>query len=883
MRTPFLACLLHAVVILVLVDSAVCFGAGSIPNFTYLNDKAFRHGDIEEVLTTLVKNVHLGGSEGALGILMAVVTLGMAGGERKFSKMDASRIYFGNWLRDYSQAMDIGGLTTFTAPTLMMIISVLGFMASDLLQTIFIHTFGFATAEFEVTAERLGVYLPVEHIDNPKGYGGEEPDARKFHPKLRPPVDPRELEINPQNGMKNYIATEDESWDTSTAHIRRTLLQCIAHGRKSRGKENHDQFEAFRLLGSALHTIEDLTAHSNWCELALKKMGHADVFCHVGDEVVVETPAGPAPPLVTGTFGSADFMHSVLGEGMDRLSEASMSNLAGKISEARGKSESHLPLLHDLLNHFLTSTHVHSEKMKQAEDMKTQAYNFQLSQVAPEEILDFMWTVLEWRDRVYKDVLKGIAMIPGLNELFEKLTEALNGCEYYLGSASGLGSESSALQPILEEVTMVLQEHTGKVARVIVEYAVNLVVKAWCDERVDANAIIDKILESFHHPYFASATSEIQTKMMERMHQWLAGLDPADAERALKGLTKDGVREGKNKRFATKEDLEAEEAALQLELEEQRLSAETEKEAAAQRPQDGSPVPPKKKKKERDLRGVRYKVEMRPPVFDRFDGTRSVPRRSQFVNSEERAQQPRRDADEEFWSDPYGFARQRNPGGNQQPSNHDVPYQNYQPPVNPSYFPQPSTSHAVPVSEHWFAPSHVLAEVEEGFRAAIADVWYDRPSRQNEHRRSFNRTGDPRAQAYPRARSPSLEDRWPREPAKFPEEDIEPVHINIRNNDIYGGYPRQRVPVSEPFFQRFDSYAQPSQRPLPNIPSFRPPQAGPGPDADEGPPAFFLRGQYGGPGYDPKGYNYPREYGYGGDSNGTYNKQPEYGFKEKAL
>lgn len=29
-------------------------------------------------------------------------------------------------------------------------------------------TFGFATDEFEVTPDRLGVYLPTEHIDNPK-------------------------------------------------------------------------------------------------------------------------------------------------------------------------------------------------------------------------------------------------------------------------------------------------------------------------------------------------------------------------------------------------------------------------------------------------------------------------------------------------------------------------------------------------------------------------------------------------------------------------------------------------------------------------------------------------------------------------------------------
>ena len=72
---------------------------------------------------------------------------------------------------------------------------------------------------------------------------------------------------------------------------------------------------------------------SNWCELALRKMGHQGVFCHVGDSgmcdtnqrdigsapliqlpVLINTPNGRAPPLVTGTFGSADFLHSLMGE-----------------------------------------------------------------------------------------------------------------------------------------------------------------------------------------------------------------------------------------------------------------------------------------------------------------------------------------------------------------------------------------------------------------------------------------------------------------------------------------------------------------------------------------------------------------------------------------
>lgn len=55
----------------------------------------------------------------------------------------------------------------------------------------------YITEEFEVTPERLGCYLPTEHIDNPKGYADGE-DARQYHPGLRGPVDPQELEIDSQ-------------------------------------------------------------------------------------------------------------------------------------------------------------------------------------------------------------------------------------------------------------------------------------------------------------------------------------------------------------------------------------------------------------------------------------------------------------------------------------------------------------------------------------------------------------------------------------------------------------------------------------------------------------------------------------------------------------
>ena len=73
---------------------------------------------------------------------------------RKWTSTMIKRVYFGNWLRDYSQAMDVGTLQKVQADTIRILVWVLSFMS-----------FGYATGEFEVTAERLGVYRPEEHME----------------------------------------------------------------------------------------------------------------------------------------------------------------------------------------------------------------------------------------------------------------------------------------------------------------------------------------------------------------------------------------------------------------------------------------------------------------------------------------------------------------------------------------------------------------------------------------------------------------------------------------------------------------------------------------------------------------------------------------------
>lgn len=205
--------------------------------------------------------------------------------------MMIKRTYFGNWLRDYSQAIDVGTLKGVQADTIRVLVWVLAFMS-----------FGYATAEFEVTAERLGVYRPEEHIDNPKDYA-DNVDARQLDQRLRGPVMPEELAIDPNTGMKNYIANESGGWATSFGYIKFSFARSIHFGRlythgAQPGREE-DLCEALRCLGQGLHCMEDFGAHTNYTELALRELGYPNVFALVGSQTTINIHGKQVYPLVS--------------------------------------------------------------------------------------------------------------------------------------------------------------------------------------------------------------------------------------------------------------------------------------------------------------------------------------------------------------------------------------------------------------------------------------------------------------------------------------------------------------------------------------------------------------------------------------------------------
>lgn len=281
--------LLILLLCLLLARPAMAFGAGEVPAGSEFKGLVWRHGDLIEILKYLPTSFKT---------------------SYRFTKIQRKQVYFGNWLRDFSQVIDTTCLEAVPEPVLRAIVSVMAFME-----------FGFATDEFDVTRERLGCYTHVEHIDNPAGYAD---NAKDIDQRLRGPVDPKELEIDPTTGMKNYIANSAQGWDTAADYIKEQLILSIGFGRNGSHKHQGSlKKDAFRHLGAALHTLEDFAAHSNFTELCLQELGEETVFTFVGDGCRSHVPRGPnkgkkVSPLLTGTFGMLDIFHSLLGEADDK-------------------------------------------------------------------------------------------------------------------------------------------------------------------------------------------------------------------------------------------------------------------------------------------------------------------------------------------------------------------------------------------------------------------------------------------------------------------------------------------------------------------------------------------------------------------------------------
>ncbi|KAJ1322920.1 Heterokaryon incompatibility protein Het-C [Microdochium nivale] len=556
-----LACCLFA-------SPAAAFGAGSVPPASEFTGYVWRHGDISEVLKYLPAS-----------FLTA----------HRFTKLERRTVYLGNWLRDFSQVIDTTCLEAVPEPILRAIVAVMAFME-----------FGYATDEFDVTRDRLGCYTHVEHIDNPKGYPD---DAQKVDPRLRGPLDPRELEFDRRSGMKNYIANSGHGWDTSADYVRRQLRLAIELGRKGRDRDSTSHKEGLIHLGAALHTLEDFAAHSNYVELCLRELGEDGVFPMVGDKCTVKVPGWngkEVPPLVTGTFGMLDIFHSFLGEADDMAvlqSKGSLGELEAKLQfggvafdqlfdlvkgalEAVGKvAEGAGPLAEQLDT-------IRTIFQKAEQDDTGSVHSVEEEDTGPVQLANAnaLWSAIEPifypHDRIKKWLQEGDeeetpeeAADQSTNELSDYTTQIVwrflammiessvkelrnavraakekvdaeaaksHSAEIYREGSDASDPSHSDLSK--DHFSNVLNQPAGLVSTITTNWTTQQVVRCWDDPKLSADKTIDEIVKILHHPAFYRKKAPVQQYMFDTVRGWWEHHSDESRDRIRGMLTRESIQ-----------------------------------------------------------------------------------------------------------------------------------------------------------------------------------------------------------------------------------------------------------------------------------------------------------------------------------------------------
>ena len=346
-------------------ETQLCFAKAQTPNFTgdFIIDFSELHTQVKEYVNEDKQyDANPNEDEDGFG---AGFEAGMHGGiekealkELKFTPLEIKQIYYGNWLRDYSQIIlessirlekpDVDKIKQSGIKHLNSLLKMNPYKISHealvkLLEILAAKEFVFGSDKFTpnyqdhvkvfqkdyggLTKDILGIYRPEEHIDNPKdlndfsslsiSFQYEYAKGQYIMKKLYAGEDPKSLVINSLN-VKNYIATKDAPdplRPTADAYMFQQIKLAVQYGKNKDG---------FRHLGAAFHVLEDFFSHTNFVEISLIKAGSLLLDQNKNSGLAqnlllvypwVEGKQGQdysTIPIVTGKFLLDDTMASVL-------------------------------------------------------------------------------------------------------------------------------------------------------------------------------------------------------------------------------------------------------------------------------------------------------------------------------------------------------------------------------------------------------------------------------------------------------------------------------------------------------------------------------------------------------------------------------------------
>jgi hypothetical protein len=379
---------------------------------------------------------------------------------------------------------------------------------------------------------------------------------------------------------------------TSASMVRDLLRRCIDLGQRSGGR-GPDFHEALRLLGTATHCLEDYSAHSNYAELVLIELGERDIFPHVGRNAVfqVQEARKEVYPIVTGTFGGVDFLHSVCGEISDKATQSELQELEGTITNAdRSKNKSKIKELLSQLPDGIFGGKDQAGKADELEDNANAASmgNMHVSPKDPEafteqlgELVKQIYPVMEFHDEIMQSISAFIENIPILPEIIEQLQEQVSIFVFSLlapfvlpilsqvkseleeGSSEVIASSREKQHIVFNDdyctdpthsmlskdhFSNVLNEPAGRVASAVLSWAVPQIVECW-DGQADTEETIDRIIDGvFHHPAChqgrVRGSEQCRSIMFKTVEKWWRAQPDQDDLR--RKLSRRGVQNGEN-------------------------------------------------------------------------------------------------------------------------------------------------------------------------------------------------------------------------------------------------------------------------------------------------------------------------------------------------
>jgi hypothetical protein len=398
--------------------------------------------------------------------------------------------------------------------------------------------------------------------------------------------------VDERTGLKNYIASEDMGITTSAGMVRDLLRRCIDLGRRS-GGHGPDFHEALRLLGTATHCLEDYSAHSNFTELVLIELGERDIFPHVGRNAQFEIQAARKQvyPIVTGTFGGVDFLHSVCGEISDKATQSELQELEGAISDADRKGNK--SQIKDLLSQLPDGIFGGKDQAGKADELEENSQanamgNMRVTPKEPEafteqlgELVKQIYPIMEFHDEIMQSIAKFIENIPILPEIIEQVQDQVTifvfsllapfilpiltqvKTELETGSSEVIASSREKQHIVFNDdyctdpthsmlskdhFSNILNEPAGRVASAVLTWAVPQIVQCW-DGEADAEEVIDRIIDGvFHHPAVPQGrvrgSERCRSIMFKTVEEWWR--NQPDQDDLRRKLSRRGVQNGEN-------------------------------------------------------------------------------------------------------------------------------------------------------------------------------------------------------------------------------------------------------------------------------------------------------------------------------------------------